>query len=228
MPAVQWHRGAVARRDDLTAARGLVESGKVLHESARIDLRPEVDLELEVSANSIEEDSNIDTALNGVTTGDWTTPSGKVSVSVDWAFANRVDRGRREQSGALLALREISARDIERTIRSDVVLALENLRYAGEEMRQSSTAVAEYREVIAAELEKLRLGTSTVIDTILTEQRLTDALLSEAAARQRFWQLLAELRFATGTLVEHGADGDSRVDERRLLSLPSGDGGTAR
>ncbi len=225
VPAVQWHRGALARRDDLTAALALIESGKVLHEAARVDLRPEVDLELEVSANSIEEDSNIDTALNGVTTGDWTTPSGKASVSVDWAFANRVDRGRREQSAAVLSLREISARDLERTIRSDVLLALENLRHASEEMRLSSAAVADYREVVAAEVEKLRLGTSTVIDTILSEQRLTDALLSEAAAQQRFWQLLAELRFATGTLVEHASGGGSRVTEGQLLSLPAVDGG---
>ncbi|MEM7586091.1 MAG: TolC family protein [Acidobacteriota bacterium] len=228
VPAFHWHRDALARRDDITAAQALIESGKVLHEAARIDLKPKVDLELEVSANSIEEDSNVDTALNGVTTGDWTTPSGKASVSVDWAFANRTNRGQREQTAAVLALREIAARDLERTIRSDVLLALENLRHAGEEMRQSSAAVADYREVVAAEVEKLRLGTSTVIDTILTEQRLTDALLSETAAQQRFWQLLAELRFATGTLVEHAAGGDSRVAERQLLSLPAIDGGSAQ
>jgi outer membrane protein TolC len=221
LPTPAWQRAALVRRDDLEAALRLEASGKVLHQAARRDLLPQVDLELEVSARSILESSSVGQGVAEVLAGKWVTPSGSLAATVDWAFANRAGRGLEQQSAALRELRAISARDLERTIRADVVLAMENLRYAAEEMRLASEAVAQYRQVLDAEVDRLRYGTSTVIDALLTEQRLTAARLAEITAQQTYWQLLAELRFATGTLVGH-ADGGARVEARSLLTCPLG------
>jgi hypothetical protein len=67
---------------------------------------------------------------------------------------------------------------------------------------------------------------STLIDTLLTEQRLTEALLFRTLTRQQYARLLAQLRFDTGTLIVTEDDGGMVIEEN-LLTLPSAGQSTA-
>ena len=80
---------------------------------------------------------------------------------------------------------------------------------------------AEERSVltIAAEIGRFRAGESTLVDTIVTEDLQTEALLAEVSAEQEWARLIAELRFQAGSLVQH-AGGASAVRLEDLITLP--------
>ncbi len=109
--------------------------------------------------------------------------------------------GRAMQAAAGMDAQRISRRATERAITSGVVVALAGLRRTiavGDASRQATEAAA---QTVKNEGSKFRLGSSTVIDVILSEDGLTNALLSDVAGRQAYATALNRLQFELGTLV---------------------------
>jgi outer membrane protein TolC len=205
---------AVANRLDLQATRSLVTSGRILAEAARQDARSKMDLALTANANANGEDS----FSNAVDR--WSGPGGSIALSYEKLIGNNTRLGVVGQFDARRRQREISAIDLERTVRIDVVQTLAELADAVERLRQSEEAAARFQETTDAEVEKLRLGSSTLIDSILTEQQQTSAQVGLIAARQEVANLLAKLRFQSGLMVSGGAAGN-RISLDSLTTLPS-------
>lgn len=212
-------REAVARRYDYKSALQLQESGKILMRAARLDLRPLVNLRGDLKYTGLGEDSSIGGGVSRALFHNWTGPSTKLALSVDKPIENNVWEGRLLQREADYRQRAISSGDLERTIKAGVVQTYAALQEAARQVRESNNAVRYYREITGAEVERLRLGGSTLIDTITTEQRLVESQLGLISARQQYANLLAQLRFETGTLVTHTPEG-SRVTEENLKRMP--------
>ena len=204
---------ALDLRADRLAARELIQSGQVLAEAARRDLRSRLDLALTVSGAAIGEES-FSNAIDR-----WTGPNGAFSLFFDKSIGNNLREGRLAQREALLRQREISATDLERRIRISVVEILRSLEEAAAGLASAEEAARYFQTTIDAEFEKLGLGASTLIDAILTEQQKTGSDLTLVAARQQIALLLARLRFETGTILEWGAEGGRFVPEA-LVTLP--------
>ncbi len=205
---------AVASRYDRRAARQLVDSGKILSEAARRDLRDRLDLSIGLSALALGEKS-FSEAIDR-----WTGPSGAIAFAYEKQVGNRTAQGRLGQREALLRQRQISAGDLERNIRIGVVETLASLAEAIGRLTEAEASASFFQETVDAEVEKLRAGASTLVDTILTEQQKTTADLSVLAARQQVASLLAQLAFESGRLIE-GDDAGGSVRVELLTQLPS-------
>jgi outer membrane protein TolC len=192
-----------------------VESGLILAEAARLDQRDRFDLALSMSAGALGEGSFSEAVDR------WTGPAGAIALTYEKEIGNRTFRGRYDQNASLVRQRDISAGDLERNIRIGVVEALRTLEEAVARLAQAEAAAGYFQESIDAEIEKLRVGASTLIDAVVTEQQRTGADLSLVAARQQVAVLLAQLRFETGTLVEATPDGGTTLPIERLTTLPS-------
>jgi outer membrane protein TolC len=203
---------AVSQRNDLEAAKLTEDSGAVLVKAAQIDLGDRLDLLADLSFVAVGE-----TSLGELDR--WVGPSLSVGLTWEKPFGNNVARGQLLQRRAVYNQSGIVVRDLERIIRANVVSALGELQEAAAAVMQAEEAVRYYRETIQSEMDRYRLGSATLIDTIQTEQRLTDALLAETFAELRYASLLARLRFETGTLVTETPDG-GEVREEDLRSLP--------
>ena len=204
---------ALTRRSDLLAAKAREESGQVLERRAETELRPRVDVVASTFYTALDE-RVVSNALDR-----WVGPSVNIALEYEKPLANNVSRGRLVQSQADLLQRRINALDLRRLIQLAVVRSAHSLQQAIGRVAQAQAAVGFYETTLEAEIERLRAGESTLVDTILTEQQLTEALLSLVAARQELAQLIAELRFESGQLLTHDADGTS-VGERSLITVP--------
>ena len=209
---------ALERRYDLRAATQAQMSGRVLWRAAVLNLKRQVDLQMQFSYAGLGEDNGIVDGLRAAVSK-WTGPSGQVGLNVNWPFANNFQRGLLEQQAALYTQSQISARDLERVIRANVVLASGSLGEAALQFRQYSESVNYYKQTVDAEMEKLRVGNSTLIDTILTQEQLTNSQLALVGARQLYSQFLGQLRFETGTLVKERKEGKF-ITEQDIVSLP--------
>jgi len=206
------------RRDDRNAALTLVESGKILSVAAQRDLKDRFDVGLSLSAGALGENSF------GKATDRWSGPNGSLSVAYEHVIGNNSRLGRLGQTESLVRQREISAGDLERNIRISVVQTVRSLQEAVARLASAESAAEYFQQTIDAEFEKLKLGASTLIDAIVTEQQKTGSDLSVLTARQQVANLLAQLRFETGTLVE-GREGGGSVTFESMTQLPQLDGG---
>ncbi|HTY42341.1 MAG TPA: TolC family protein [Thermoanaerobaculia bacterium] len=212
---------ALARRDDLKAATKLEEAGGVLLRAAQINVAPLLNFHGDVGGGAVAE-----TALARTSKG-WAGPSYHLGFNLNAPIQNNVARGQLLQADATWKQQAISRADLERTIKADVVQDLRSLKDASGQVAETRRSVDYYTSTIATENEKFRLGESTLIDTILTQQLQTSALFAYVAARQQYANLIAQLRFDTGTLFAQGPDG-SVIHLQDLESLPPADEQGAR
>jgi outer membrane protein len=71
-----------------------------------------------------------------------------------------------------------------------------------------------YQQALATQEKLFQLGQATLVDTITIRQNLINAEISYITAQQNYALSLAQLRFATGTLIfsdEKGSWIDSEV-----------------
>ncbi|HEX7707252.1 MAG TPA: TolC family protein [Thermoanaerobaculia bacterium] len=211
---------ALDRRFDFAGARQLQESGGVLLRAALLDLKPVIDLSGELKYSAAGESPSIRLGLARALFDKWVGPSVKLGLAVDYPLGNNIQKGRAAQAQAGFDQRMINAENLGRVIRANVILSHQALIEAAAQARSSAEAIRYYNELVESEFEKLQLGSSTLINTILTEQRRTDATLGYISARQQYAQLLAQLRYESGTLVEVTPDGN-RIDPENLSRPPA-------
>ncbi len=206
-------REAVDQRFDYRAAVQLRDSRKVLVRAARLNLRPVVDLQLKPFYTARAE-SSFSEAIDR-----WVGPSGSLALNLDKPFGNNTQKGQLLQSQANFRISDINLENLARLIKSNVVLSFGSLRLALEQLVRADEAIGYYQQTVDAEIEKFRSGSSTLVDTILTEERLTEAYLQWVSAQQQWATFLSQLRFETGTLIT-GQPEVSRVDEENLFAVP--------
>ncbi|HSM12997.1 MAG TPA: TolC family protein, partial [Thermoanaerobaculia bacterium] len=205
---------ALDLRRDRLAARSLVESGRILSVAAQRDLADRLDLGVTLSAGALGEKS----FSNAVDR--WTGPNGTLRLAWERSLGNNARLGRFGQAESVVRQRQISAADLERNIRIGIVQTVQSLEEAVARLASAEQAAEHFQATIDAEFEKLKLGASTLIDAIVTEQQKTSSDLTLLSARQQVATLLAQLRFETGTLVL-GGDGGSSVTLDSLTLLPA-------
>lgn len=207
--------GLDQRRYDLAAARIFSTSSETLAIAAKLGLRPRLDATAGVWSTATGEGSFSEG------TNRWVAPSWSVGLSFEKPIGNNTAKGRLMQSEARLAQDQVVAVDIERQARISALAALRSLTEAVAAMAQADEAVALSENLVAAEQDMLNARQSSVLDSILTEQQTTSARLAQIEARLNVANLLTELRFASGTLVDESAEGPA-VTAATLSTLPSG------
>jgi outer membrane protein TolC len=205
---------ALGGRADRRSLELLVASGGVLARAAELDLRDLLDTSAGVSYGRLS-----DQGFDDLRTSSLDGPSAFTSVTWERPLGNRAARGALAERDAEVELREVRLADLERSIRSGVIGAWAELADTVAAVRRADEALAFAEDAIAAELERFRLGSSTLIDTLLTEDRRTEAELDRIALRLRWVQLLTDLRFETATLLRANEEGFS-VAAGDLVSLP--------
>jgi outer membrane protein TolC len=203
---------AIANRSDLRSARMLRESGQVLAEAARRDLKRTTDLSVVLAYSALHEGESPvapmgwASGLEGVLAGGMTGPSGQVNLNIDWPFKNNLAKGSYAEARATAHRAEIDARNMKRVISAKVEELLGALRQAAAEIERLEASVGYYRETLEAEVEKFKAGEATAIDVVLTEEQVTSAQLGLVAAKQAFATLMTELRYELGNLIAFRQD----------------------
>lgn len=203
--------GAMQQRRDVTAAVRRQEAARVLVRGANLNLKPRIDL----SGGSWY--TGLDEAVLSDALGRWVGPSYNITLNVEKPFGNNQLRGQLVQAQAGSATSQVNMVDLQRQVRLNIVRAARSLSEAIARVTQARAAVDFYQQTIDAEVERYRIGEVTLIDTITTESQQADARRTLVAAQQDVAQLIAELRFQSGTLVE---DARAPVVPQSLVTVP--------
>jgi outer membrane protein TolC len=205
-PSAAYFAQAASLRSDLAAAATHEQAGTILVQGAETNLRPRVDLNSSTYFTSLGQTNSLD---------HWAGPSQTASVQFEKPLGNNLFAGQLAERRADLAQRAIASTDLNRQVRLNVLQAAGSLPDALEGVRQGEAAVRFYQSTTDAEIQRFQIGEATLIDTVQTQQQQIDALLALVAARQQVAQLIAQLRFQTGTILQNGV-----VTRRNLIAVP--------
>jgi len=210
---------ALARRLDLVAATHDVRAAQVLREANQRELRPKVDLSVNVGYAGIEDGLGVNRYFAPLYRN---VPGMSASVQLRYeaALTNAGARGRAAEASATLRQQQIARETAERRLVSDVVVAAEAVRRSRLGLTEAARGVALAETSVESEQQKFQLGMSTLFDVIQAEDALTQALLNRTTAHRGYAVALADLRYATGTLVR-GDDASISVDPAALLTPPT-------
>lgn len=211
---------AVANRRELKAAAHLEEAAGVLAKAARSDLKRRFDFSFTGGFNTLYEspilrlfpaEQPTQPYEQGVR---YASPEGlwnswqrrwRPTVSAQLVFElptkNSAAHGRLVQEEASWDRSRIQRRDLERTVRDNVVQMAESVQRAAEAVARHREALAFYEKTLEAAMARFQAGDLTLIDTLTTEEDLTRQRQALVTAVQNYTSQLARLRYETGDLV---------------------------
>jgi outer membrane protein TolC len=143
--------------------------------------------------------------------GTW-KPIFNASITVDLPFRNNRLGGQATQAEAAVDRARVQQQNLTRVIRENIISETGVLKLDAEAVQRQQDLVAASQQTLDASIARFQQNDITLIDLLLTEESLTQARLTLAAARQKYLSDLARLRFETGTLVS--VDGETVTPDR--------------
>ena len=196
---------AIKGRPDLLAAREAVAASEALYKGADHNTLPALDLNVAIGYSGALDDDGVGPFFEAAGSN---VPgvSGGASLTLELPVGNRAQGALRDLAHAQQMADEIARDDLARTVRTQVLAALDALRYSAATVEAARKAEAYYELALQDERDKLRAGLSTVIDVVLTEERLTQAQLSRVQSELSYAVALAQLSRDSGALPASEAD----------------------
>ena len=191
---------ALVLRADYLALQLQQSVEKTLVRAAENRLLPRLDLNCNLGYSGLDQGNEFSETISPL----YTNVSGlsfSLSLDYEWPVANNSARGILLQKESVYQQSLILTGDLARNISSGVLVAIFGLGNSELELARSQEAVRSYRTALDNEKKKFKLGISSLLDLIQTEDSLTNAMLNEISAQRKLSTVLARLRFETGTML---------------------------
>ncbi len=208
---------ALADRDDYLAARASLESYQILSEAAHLDLRPRLDLDLQVGYTGADFGQHRDSLATDLTSN-MSGANFLFCLTHTWPVGNNAARGILAQRLGAQRKQQIARQDLERKIGSQVSVARNKVAQGQNQVELAGRAVELYDKAVEVERKKAKLGESTVQDVLDMEDKLNNAYLDLISSQQSLATAVAELRYQTGCLVRF-RDQKGTVERDFLVGL---------
>lgn len=134
-------------------------------------------------------------------------PVAQAQIVVQLPFNNSTAKGRLAQAQASFENSRTQELDLNRVVRENVISVSGALRRAAGAVERSAAAVDSSTQILGSALQRFQANDQTLIDTLTTEQQLTDDQVLLVQQQQNFFGILARMRFESGDLVRFDAPG---------------------
>jgi len=165
-------------------------------------------------------------------------PEFEVGVGFNFPPANHTKKGALISAQSDLDKSILSLETVSRSIAADILVSVDTLKELDQQISDSNLSVDYYTKSLSDLRERLRLGASTLLDTIQAEERLTSAATSAVSAKASLAEEIAKLRFATATLISRDVAyripgfpkpvESLKISRTSFTSLPDGNEGRGR
>jgi outer membrane protein TolC len=210
-------KNALDKRPNVIAAKLRRQSAEQILPAARNQLRPQLNLTLNVGYNGLLEGPGFGKPFGAP----FNNVGPNTYASLNYAFPPRNDVaiGQLAQADASYQQSILNVTDLERTIASNVVTTITTLSSSIAALQKARQAVAYYRIALDQEQERFRLGLNSLVDVLTIEDRLTSALSGAVSAQLNYAVAIENLRLATGTIVDPN-ERTHTVDKNTFIRPP--------
>lgn len=191
---------ALERRDDLRAAQKIVESNEILLVATRNQLLPKLQLEIASGLGGMTEGARQakdlvpgEAELNGL--------AAQGTITFSFPVENNLAKGQVVAQQGAVSQSEDESRLLGSQISTGVVDAAQGLVRAYGELVKLDQAFALFKQSVDDQRELFKLGMASIVDVTTTEQSLASAQSQRLSAQLNYASAIAQLRYATGTLL---------------------------
>jgi outer membrane protein TolC len=202
-------------RGDYQASRLDEEAVGVEIEKDMDDLKPRVDLKLSANIEGVNEDSS----FLDPTAEEASGPGGMILLNGEWPVSNNSARGVLISNQAQQRQARLRTLELERSIRSNIAIAAMDVRRIANATVSIDEAVQLYNTAVAEEVNRLRLGLSTLTNAITIEDKRNSAQEDLIVQQSALAKAIVRLRNETGTLLRID-DGRGMLDMESIVTLP--------
>jgi outer membrane protein len=209
---------AFQKRGDYLATLTNVETEEILLEKARDDIRPRLDFTFRVGVSGFNERDDSSRYYRSVY-HDHAGPNVFGGLILEFPIENNAAKGEFVRQRSLVREAKLTAEELSNGIASDVLVSVERLRSAIKEYRLATESAKAYRDAADHENFKVRQGAAELNDLVDMEDRYYTARARQVEAMRKYAVALADLRFATGTLLTDEAQ-TFRFRMNSLMTVP--------
>jgi outer membrane protein TolC len=142
-----------------------------------------------------------------------------VNLNFSWPPQNNVADGLHTQTVAAHRIAQEAERSLKQVIGASVYSSVSGLEKRAKIAFEGMKAARLYEESVQNEEKKLKAGLSTLINLVLTQERLAGARANAITGLQSYAEAILAFRFATGTLMDSGS-GSAQIRPQGLLEFP--------
>lgn len=209
---------ALQRRADCHASRVRVEEQGILFQAARNRLLPQLDLNAFGGYSGLQEGRSVGNFYSDAFQGIH-GPSAGLGLTYTFPHRNQAAHGALLQAQGANRQAELQNKELERTIGSSVVVAVEAVRSAIVRVKQARAAVRSFQSALTGERDKYSGGIGSIVEILTVEDKLNSALSDEVQAELNYALAVVQFRFATGTLLSAG-QGTQSLSYENFVSAP--------
>jgi outer membrane protein TolC len=145
-------------------------------------------------------------------------------LTLELPIQNNAARGEFLRRKSVLSEIRLRLADLSNGIASEVLIALEAVARARQEHDLADQSARQYRLSVEVATARFKQGEGTVNEVLDQEDKYFTAQLTRINAQQKFAVAMAQLRYATGTLVQ-GQDEELTFSPSSLVEMPFADQG---
>lgn len=215
----QLFKAALTRRGDYLALRSQEKAARILLTSAVNNLLPQLNINAGVGYTGLQDGGEVDNFFQSLGSNmDGANYSAGITLTVP--LGNNAAEGLLVQRRSSVKKAGINTRNLERNIRSGIIVAIQALGNATKELLEMRRSVKYYSTAVSNEKIKFSMGMASVLDIINIQNFLRNARLSEVTKRNNYAAALVNLSYQTGSLIV--SDGENyQVAADRLTSPPA-------
>ncbi len=214
-----FYNSALENRADYLASKKREAEEKTLVVPARNGLLPQLSLNLSTGYSSLDEG----TGVGNFFSAPGRAPRGPdLGVGVTYQFppSNNAAYGALMLAQSNVRQAELHTLQTSESIMAAVVTAVGGVRNAALQLQRTRDAVTASQAALDGEREKYRLGVGQLVDVLTIEDRLTVAQQTYVNAQIGYALALAQLRFATGSIIAPDQTVQS-VDRDVFFTVPA-------
>jgi outer membrane protein len=193
---------SLKRRADALAAQKRINEATILKTAAANARLPQLNLNLGAGYILSKQGRSAEDFFQATVSGVVAGPSFTGGVTFSFPPANDAAHGQYLQANESVKQAQLRSFDTNRTISSQLMAGVENVRTAIQRVQKARESVQSYRAALEGERDKYRAGLSSVVSVLTVEDSLTNALIDEVQADQTYAISIVQFRFLTGTLVD--------------------------
>jgi outer membrane protein TolC len=190
---------ARTQRLDVQSARELVAAAAADLRGAQWNTKPNLDLNASIGYTGLLAEDGVVPFVRALGSN---VPgvNASVGLALELPVHNTARASERDAHSAAQAQAQVTQADLERRVQLDALSALEELRLSLAALQASDAAVASLSAAFEDEQERMRSREGTVIDLLLTQDRLIAAQLSRVDNHLRYAVARVRLAFQLGEL----------------------------
>ena len=165
------------------------------------ELLPQLDAKLSFNYGGLRVGNDYTDLIRAFSTVPGQQVGGQIGLAYQFPLQNRAAKAAYAQQQLFLQDQQINYDNLQRNIKINVQIALNNLQQSQQALEKSRSSYTFYQEAFDNESKKFQAGLTTLLNLIIFQDRLTSIHIRYIQSQQQLAEFWSTLQFEMGSII---------------------------